>query len=250
MIEKTVEKMRAEATLGDGVLVLDDTGVPTQGKTSVGVARQSSGTLGKVGHGQMAVTCGDTDSHATWPVAVRLSLPQVWAEDRERRGKARVPEEGRVQPNPEMAVARLDQARAWGVPPRCVVAEAGDGDTPDVLAALEARQARDVLGLCADCRGSHQRQATSPAPRVDRLLQALPRGPWRTMRWRQGSQGWLRQTCVAVRGGRVTREGQRPIGWRLGERATRGRPEERKDDWSHLSAGATVEELAGDAHRR
>jgi SRSO17 transposase len=137
-----VEKMIAEVTLGDGVLVLDDTGFSKQGKTSVGVARQYSGTLGKVGHCQIAVTCCDTDSQSTWPVAVRLYLPQAWAEDLERRGKARVPEAVRFQTTPEIAVALLDQARAWGVPHRCVVADAGDGDNPYFLAALEARQER------------------------------------------------------------------------------------------------------------
>ena len=56
-----VAKMIAEATTGDGVLVFDDTGFPKQGKASVGVARQYSGTLGKVGNCQMAVTCCYTD---------------------------------------------------------------------------------------------------------------------------------------------------------------------------------------------
>jgi hypothetical protein len=97
---------------------------------------------------------------------------------------------------------------------------------------------------------SHRRQAASPAPRVDRLLQGLPRWPWRTVRWRQGSQGWLRKKVVAVRCWRVTREGQRQVGWRLGDRAPRGWPEERKYDWSNLPAAATLEEWAGDAHRR
>jgi SRSO17 transposase len=245
-----VEKMSAEATLGDGVLVLDDTGFLKQGKASVGVARQYSGTLGKVGNCQIAGTCCYTDSQATWPVAVRLYLPQVWAEDLERRGKARVPEGVRFQTKPEIAVALLDQARAWGVPHRGVVADAGYGDNPYFLTALEARQERYVLGVCADFRVSHRRKAASPAQRVDRLLQALPRWQWRTIRWRQGSKGWLRKKFVAVRCWRVSREGQRHVGWLLGERATRGQPEERKYYWSNLSASATVDELAGYAHRR
>ena len=245
-----VQKMVAEATVGEGVLVLDDTGFAKQGKTSVGVARQYSGTLGKVGNCQIAVTCCYTDPAASWPVAVRLYLPQAWGEDLERRRQARVPAAVPFQTKAEIALTLLDQARAWGVPHRCVVADADYGDNPNFLSGLEARHERYVVAIRVDVRVSAQRQATGGVQRADALLQALPRWQWRTIRWRQGTKGWLRKKFVAVRCWRITSDGQRHVGWLLGERATRGQPEERKYYWSNLPAPATLEELAGYAHRR
>ncbi|MDQ5852766.1 MAG: IS701 family transposase [Chloroflexota bacterium] len=245
-----VQKMSMEATLGDGVLVLDDTGFPKQGKASIGVARQYSGTLGKVGNCQVAVTCCYTDPQATWPVAVRLYLPQAWADDPERRGKARVPDEVTFQTKPEIALALLDRARAWGVPYRCVVADADDGDNPNFLAGLEARQERYVVGVRTDFPVTVGRAAISPVWRADELLRSVPRWQWRTVRWRQGTKGWLRQKFVGVWCWRVASDGQRHVGWLLGERAPRGQPEEHKYYWSNLSASAMLEELAGYAHRR
>ena len=93
------------------------------------------------------------------------------------------------QTTPEIALALLDQARAWGVPHRCVVADADDGDNPHFLAGLEARQERSGVGVRVDFQVSLQRQATSPVYRADRRLQALPRWPWRTVRWRKGTKG-------------------------------------------------------------
>jgi SRSO17 transposase len=48
----------------------------------------------------------------------------------------------------------------------------------------------------------------------------------------------------------VIRDGQRHVGWLLGERAPQGQPEDRKYDWSNLPAAATLDKLAGYAHRR
>jgi SRSO17 transposase len=118
------------------------------------------------------------------------------------------------------------------------------------LAGLEARQERYVVGVRVDFRISPQRKAASPVQRADQLLHSVPRWQWRTVRRRQGTKGWLRKKFVAVRCWRVTSDGQRHVGWLLGERTSRGQPEERKYYWSNLPAAATLEELAGCAHRR
>jgi SRSO17 transposase len=161
-----------------------------------------------------------------------------------------VPAEVAFQTKPQIALALLDQARTWGVPHRCVVADADYGDNPNFLAGLEARCERYVVAVRADFAVRSKRQGTSLRQRADQVLAAFPRCQWRTIRWRQGAKGWLRKKFVAVRAWRVTAEGEVHIGWLLGERAARGQPEEPKYYWSNLPASTPVEELVDYAHRR
>jgi SRSO17 transposase len=245
-----VEKMIAEATLGNGVLIFDDTGFAKQGKASVGVARQYSGTLGKVGNCQVAVTCCYSDPQASWPVAVRLYLPEAWTADPERLKRARVPADVTFQTKPEIALSLLDQARDWGVPHRCVVADADYGDNPNFLAGLQERNERYVVAVRCDFQVRPKHRGAPACQRADQALALLPKSQWRTIRWRHGTQGWLRKKFVALRAWRLTAAGEAHIGWLLGERAARGQPEERKFYWSNLSASASLETLVDYAHRR
>ena len=150
MDRRRVDLLLKQAAVGDGVLIFDDTGIPKQGKDSVGVARQYSGTLGKVGNCQISVTCRYADPSYTWPVAGRLYLPEKWANDEARRAKARVPKGVEFRTKVEIALALLDQAKAWGIPHVASTADSNYGDNPNFLAGMEARQELYVVAVARD----------------------------------------------------------------------------------------------------
>jgi SRSO17 transposase len=113
-----VEPRLAAATIGTGALVWDATGVAKPGQASVGVARQYAGRLGQGGTCQVAVPCCSSAPQASWPVAVRLSLPWAGTQDPAGLQRARGPPDVTWQTTPPLARARLEPARAWGVPHR------------------------------------------------------------------------------------------------------------------------------------
>lgn len=142
--------MLSRATVGGGTLVFDDTGIPKQGNDSVGVQRQYSGTLGKVGNCQITVTCRYADAVYTWPVTGRLYLPKKWTDDPERLKKAKVPAEVKFQTKVEIALGLLDQADQWGVAYDVLTSDGNYGDNSNFLAGLEARKKQYVVAVAKD----------------------------------------------------------------------------------------------------
>jgi SRSO17 transposase len=99
----------------DGFLILDDTGFPKQGTHSVGVARQYTGTLGKVASCQVAVTLQLATGREVVGVDAQLYLPKSWVDDRDRMAMAGVPERVGYQPKWQLALAMIRRARANGL---------------------------------------------------------------------------------------------------------------------------------------
>jgi len=201
-----VERMLTLPTEGDGVLIFDDTGFPKQGHSSVGVGWQYSGTLGKTANCQVAVNCHYAERTLAWPVATRLYLPKDWAFDPDRRAKAKVPDEVEFQTKPEIALGLLDQAVEWGVRWACVVADADCGDNPNFLAGLEERRQRYAAAVRSDFAVADGRRG-GPVQRADAVIAAQPASAWRTVRWREGSKGWVQGRWVETAGERRRRSG-------------------------------------------
>ena len=111
--------------------VVDDTGIPKKGKHSVGVARQYCGVLGKQDNCQVAVTVSLVNEVMSVPVAHRLYLPEVWANDPGRRKIARVPEEIEFQTKWQIARDEMARLLADGVPKAPVISDAGYGTTTE-----------------------------------------------------------------------------------------------------------------------
>lgn len=241
-----IEILRAHASVGEGVLILDDTGFAKKGRHSVGVARQDSGTLGRVDNCQVLVTAHYVDRIFDWPFTGRLYLPESWAKDRKRRARAQVPEETGFATKGEIALELVDRARAAKVPFRAVVVDAGYGDQPALLDGLVERKIAHVAAVSRSVRFrpaseveadpgdsppppySGRGRPRKPLGLEDRikareareLLRGLPADAWRRVAWRDGVKGPLVKEFAVVK---VYRSGPRdkhlPVrGLLLGER--------------------------------
>jgi SRSO17 transposase len=245
-----VKQMLMLDSEGDGVLLFDDTGFGKQGRHSVGVARQYSGTFGKVSNCQVSVNCHYAERTLAWPVATRLYLPREWAEDPVRRQQAHVPAGVQFQTQAEIALELLDEAQRLAIPHACVVVDADYGDDPHFLNGLEARGEPYVVAVRCDFSVALGRGRGHRAQRADRLLQARPLREWDTIHWREGSQGPLRAKFIALRCYRVDGDGTRHLGWLIGQRPGRGQAGEWKYFWSNFPAHIPLEVMVEYTHRR
>ena len=135
--------------LGDaeGVLVVDETGFIKKGTKSCGVARQYSGTAGRVENCQIGVFLGYASPKGRAGIDRALYLPREWANDRERRDEAGVPEAVAFHTKPWLALDMIERALDAGVPARWVVGDSVYGSDGKLRRALEDRSQAYALAV-------------------------------------------------------------------------------------------------------
>src|SRR6266516_753311 len=219
-------------------LVVDDTGFAKDGAASPCVARQYSGTLGKTGNCQIAVSVHLVNEHASCAADWRLFCPQSWddaalddpvaaARARHRRERARIPGEIRHTEKWRLALEMIDEMTGpggWGVLEQAgaaggarpvVTADAGYGDNTTFRLELEARDWQHVVAVrgttsayCGDAQpvtrslgggpGRPPRPAY-PAPPVNlRQLAIASADQIQRVTWRQGTKAATKDNPAAA----------------------------------------------------
>jgi SRSO17 transposase len=180
--------------------VVDDTGIAKDGKHSPGVKRQYSGTLGKIGNCQIAVSVHAVGERGTLPLGWALYLPEEWCSDPERRRKAKIPVEAVFQTKPQLAGGLVERASTWELPAAPILADCAYGEDSAFRTRLHALEREYLLAVSAQI-GVYGPETTFAVPerkgttgrrrsvaRPDRkpesvraLAQRLPERAWKTL---------------------------------------------------------------------
>jgi SRSO17 transposase len=212
-------RLREVTPAREGVLIIDGTGFPKQGKASVGVQRQYSGTLGKVGNCQVAVTAALWTGVHAWLLGAQLYLPESWL-TKAQRTLAHIPTTVAFQEKWRHALTLIRQIRAAGIAITAVAADAEFGDCTTFRETLHRWGLAYAVGLSSTIkvfRGAPRLVTPPPQPgrgrprsrpslapgvtavTVAELAAQAPARAWRTVSWRNGTNRAWRARFWACR---------------------------------------------------
>jgi SRSO17 transposase len=185
LIREYVLETLAEQT---GVLVIDETGFLKQGKASCGVARQYTGSAGKITNCQIGVFASYVSCHGHAFIDRELYLPKEWTDDAARLKAAHVPDEVGFATKPQIARRMIARALAAEVPFAFVAADSVYG-TADIETMLRKAGKGYVLGVAANhvFRSWGKKQLIGGA--AAKIAQSLPNSAWRRLSSGEGTKG-------------------------------------------------------------
>jgi SRSO17 transposase len=127
----------------NAMLVLDETGLLKKGRHSAGVARQYSGTAGRVENCQIGVFLGYASQLGPTLLDRELYLPQEWTDDRDRCQQAGIPEDQRFATKPQLARQMWQRALATGIPAKWVTGDSVYGNDRRLFEAAKGEVGLD-----------------------------------------------------------------------------------------------------------
>ena len=173
----------------DGVLIVDETGFLKKGEHSVGVARQYSGTAGRIENVQIGVFLAYASSKGHALIDRELYLPKDWCEDADRRAAAAIPDAVDFATKPALAREMIGRALDAGLPCAWVLGDEIYGSDRRLRMDLESREQSFVLAIRSNEKlwsvlGERLGQHTAA-----QLTQALPNNAWQRLSAGAGSKG-------------------------------------------------------------
>ena len=243
-----IRDQAVDALWDDGVLVIDETGFVKKGERSVGVARQYSGTAGRIENCQIGVFLAYASRYGQALIDRRLYLPKAWAEDTEQRARAGVPDDITFATKPAIAREMIAKALDSGLQCAFVLADSVYGSDYTLRRMLEDREQPYVLAVRSN---QHLRFLeadwgliqTDPAT----IAAELPKNAWTALSAGEGAKGPRLYHWAQVSLGWTTPEGFER--WLLMRRSLRNR-----DDIAYYFAfvreGTSLADMAGAAGLR
>src|SRR5208283_2438732 len=178
----------------DAVLVIDETGFLKQGKASCGVARQYTGSAGKITNCQIGVFACYVAKRGHAFIDRELYLPKSWTDDKARMAKAHVPQEmiesaqGGFATKPALALAMIKRALAAKVPFSFVAADTVYG-VGDIEMALRRAGKGYVLGVKSNEPFHSWDKPQIIAGTAKEIADRLPASAWARLSAGAGTKG-------------------------------------------------------------
>ena len=229
-------RLREVVPVRRGILALDDTSFPKQGKHSVGVKRQYCGALGKIANCQVAVSTVLLGDRLAWPLSFELYLPKDWLTDEARRTKARIPASACFREKWRIALSHIRRVLKAGFQLTAVVADADYGSTAAFRRGLEQQGLR--YGVAIRWFLTMWTPGARRPHTAGEIAAQMPDADWQRVTWAEGTKGPLAARFAAVRVRPAKSRGDR---WLLCERSLAD--DERKYYLLNLEATATLREL-------
>jgi SRSO17 transposase len=184
-VRDEVQRYAREQLGESGVLAVDETGFLKKGEKSAGVARQYTGTAGRIENAQVGVFLAYVTPQGHTLIDRELYLPKHWLEDRERCREAGIGEEVSFRTKPELAREMVERALKRGLKPSWVVGDEVYGNNGPFRGFLEGHEQRYVLAVASNAyveRGGSQE-------RVAQVLAKLEEQEWTRLSAGNGSKG-------------------------------------------------------------